>query len=184
MKQRFFANITGLMLSVLCVIHCILTPIFLASLPGLGLDWLANPGFHRTTALIGLAIGLWTLIPGWRIHQRHSVLVVGFLGLSVMNVSAFQEDSCCAAETETTECELQCCTTSGSQQPVLAATAPNDAASRDIVHETIFAVVSWLWHHPTVFGATLLAWAHCFNGGCQRACCNTKEEAPMELSIS
>lgn len=93
-----FTNLTGIILSLICVIHCLMMPLVIASLPAWGMGWLARPGFHQLLAVIGLAIGIWTLLPGWRQHRRHSVLALGFGGLMVMNFVAFQGGDCCSEE--------------------------------------------------------------------------------------
>jgi len=106
-ESRTLSNTAGFVLSIGCVIHCMLMPICLASLPSLGLSWLASPFVHQSLALVGIAIGLWTLVPGWRTHQRSSVLILALVGLSIMNYAAFAGDHCCSV---TEDSALpQCC---------------------------------------------------------------------------
>ncbi|MEW4487050.1 MerC domain-containing protein [Thalassoglobus sp. JC818] len=174
---RSLSNLTGLILSVACVIHCMLVPVFISSLSTWGLDWLASLYFHQVLAIVGVAIGIWTLVPGWRLHQRHSVLMWAALGLLVMNYSAFAGGDCCAAEAKTSgqetvsACQDSCCHT-----PVEVSLKDQSALG------SFSTAFSWLWQHPTAFGAACLAWAHCLNGGCTRKCCQREQKgnAPQE----
>ncbi|TWT35098.1 MerC mercury resistance protein [Thalassoglobus neptunius] len=163
---RSLSNLTGLILSVACVIHCMLVLVFISSLSSWGLDWLASLYFHQVLAIVGVTIGIWTLVPGWRLHRRHSVLMWAALGLVVMNYSAFAGGDCCAAVPESsgdeasTACQSSCCQSTVDVNLV-------DQSSLG----SFTTAFSWLWNHPTAFGAACLAWAHCLNGGCTRKCC-------------
>ena len=180
-SPRSLTNLTGLILSVGCVIHCMLMPLVLASLPAWGLSWLAGPQTHQVLALLGIAIGLWALLPGWRVHRRHAVLLLAGTGLLVMNYVAFFGDACCSADPSQASangslayCTESCCTVSLAENgnPPQTATQLNSSNVGAFI-----SVWNWLLHHPTAFGAALLAWAHCLNGVCGRACCRKQTAA-------
>lgn len=163
---RFGSNLTGLVLSGACVVHCMAMPLCLASLSSSGFGWLASPWVHQVLAILGVVIGLWALLPGWREHRRHYVVAIAAFGLSIMNYQAFAGDECCAEPVaeEAPACGHSCCppksaTPSPPPAEVTASLAPP-------------AVLAWLGEHPTAFGAGLLFLAHLLNGRCRCAGCN------------
>ena len=166
MFTRSMSNIYGLVLSMACVVHCILMPVCLASLPNWGLDWMASPYFHQVLAVLGVAIGIWALVPGWRRHRRHVVLLWAACGLLVMNYAAFAGDDCCATPAANSTAETKSCC-----QDSCCAVAKSEIEATQTESASFVPVWSWLWQHPTAFGALCLAWAHCLNGSCSRKCC-------------
>ena len=172
MAVRSVPNLSGFALSLACVIHCILMPVCLASLPSWGLSWLASPNVHKVLALVGVMIGMVTLVPGWRAHQRNSVLVFATVGLLIMNYSAFFGADCCTIPTADASavsqdcCHDTCCST---QAKVPQAVEKGDSQKSGL------PVWGWLFRHPTVLGATCLAWAHCLNGRCSSKCCQRNQ---------
>ncbi len=164
---RSAANVTGLVLSGVCVVHCMALPLCLSSLGTSEFGWLANPLFHQVLAVFGVLLGLWALLPGWRAHRRHSVLAFAAVGLAVMNYDAFAGGECCvepvvAAEPEASSaCGSSCC----SSKPV-AEPPQSGAAEASVVASAMLPPVAWLSQHPTVLGATLLFLAHLLNGRC------------------
>lgn len=71
----------GMLASVLCVVHCIATPIVALALPALA----ATEGV--THGLLGVAILLFALlafVPGLRTHGKHRVLMLGTLGVMLI----------------------------------------------------------------------------------------------------
>ncbi|MFK7818679.1 MAG: MerC domain-containing protein [Planctomycetaceae bacterium] len=165
-KPGSVTNLTGLLLSAGCVVHCMLMPLCIASLPKLGMGWLASSGFHQLLAVVGIVIGVATLLPGWRLHRRHRVLAFAATGLTIMNVAAFGGENCCAES---------CCQESHSEAVSTAYEVPvtNVGTEHAAVASPglISNVWEWLWAHPTAFGAALLAMAHFMNGSCSRSCC-------------
>lgn len=165
-QQGSVTNLTGLFLSAGCVVHCMLMPLCISSLPGLGLGWLASSGFHQLLAIVGIAIGVATLLPGWRSHRRHRVLAFAIGGLTIMNVAAFSGENCCndlCCENPHAETVNQPYETSDT----IVGTQHAAVGSPGLIN----TVWQWLWLHPTAFGATLLAMAHFMNGSCTRTCC-------------
>ncbi|WP_197993224.1 MerC family mercury resistance protein [Gimesia aquarii] len=178
---RSLSNLSGLILAVGCIIHCMMMPLLLASLPAWGLTWLVSPRLHQILALLGIGIGLWALLPSWRVHGRSTVILLAGSGLMIMNYAAFFGTECCQIHPNNQEtnqlpecCQDSCCSTSVSEkyknEEVVAITEKAD------VLVALLTFLNWLSSHPTAIGATLLAWAHCLNGLCGRACCQ-KESA-------
>ncbi len=184
-RARSWTNFSGLLLSIACVIHCMLMPLCLASLPAWGLEWLVSPLVHQSLALVGIGIGMATLIPGWRNHRRTSVLLIAFIGLGIMNYAAFAGGDCCSKPVAGSGCGASsCCHSTGCPAPTASTPeGPNSTASSiEATVGWLEGSVTWYWSHPTALGALLLAWAHCLNGGCTRKCCQQRSEAPVQLN--
>ena len=91
MMDRF-----GMLLSVLCMVHCAAMPFVLAWLPMLGASGLADESAHRWLAGGAMLLGATAFLPGFRTHRQWSVLALGVLGLSLITHAAFaHEDDCC-----------------------------------------------------------------------------------------
>ena len=72
----------GMTASTLCAIHCALVPIFLTTLPLLGLDFLANEWVEISMIAVSVVLGTLSLTMSYR-KQHHKllpfiVLVTGF----------------------------------------------------------------------------------------------------------
>jgi hypothetical protein len=84
----------GISASLICAIHCILLPLFLSSLPFLGIELLKNVVFEDMTVLISLVVGSWALYLGYRKKHRKSwpvlLFALGMIALLVSN-SLFRE---------------------------------------------------------------------------------------------
>jgi hypothetical protein len=89
----------GLLLSVLCLVHCMVMPLFIACLPVFGLEWLAADGFHRWLAVAAIIFGAMSFIPGYLRHRRAAVPFLGGLGLLVLcGAAAIGQEQCCTNE--------------------------------------------------------------------------------------
>ena len=188
------ANLTGLILSFGCVIHCMLMPLCIASLPKWGMGWLASSGLHQVLAVFGILLGLWTLVPGWRIHGRPAVMVSAAIGLAIMNYSAFFGENCCELPTNATEaaanktCEDcsecdQCEHDEGEPDGVAGSNDHSLVATATFSPNLGRRIWSFLWHHPTALGAALLGFAHLLNGSCTRGCCGKESDADTACDI-
>jgi len=60
----------GVAASVACAIHCAVVPLFITSLPLLGVNLVDNPGVEFTLLLAALVIGLFGLWHGFRLHHH------------------------------------------------------------------------------------------------------------------
>lgn len=79
-------------LSLLCVMHCILTPILLVSLPALtGSAILESEVIHLTLLFAVVPVSLFSLWIGYRSHQRLKIVTIGIIGLVVLVAAALLE---------------------------------------------------------------------------------------------
>ena len=74
------ADGAGVVLSVACGIHCLLTPILLLALPSLG-EAFHNPLVHKLIAVGVTIIAVPTLWRGYTRHRNVLPLILGFLGM-------------------------------------------------------------------------------------------------------
>lgn len=73
----------GIILSGLCVVHCVLG-VILVGLLGLGGEALLSPAIHRFGLVLALGVGLVSLGFGVARHGRLGPMVIGGLGLALM----------------------------------------------------------------------------------------------------
>lgn len=71
-------------LSLVCVVHCLLTPIAIIMLPALGATFLEDETFHYAILFLVIPTSLIALGLGCRKHGRLEIAVMGFIGLSVL----------------------------------------------------------------------------------------------------
>ena len=83
MRRR---DAVGMMISVLCLVHCLVAPLLIAAVPALGLGFLAVDGVHVAFAIAVLLAAVVALIPGYRQHHRVSVLALGATGVLAVTV--------------------------------------------------------------------------------------------------
>jgi len=88
MKSWFLKNLDyvswdriGMGLSVLCALHCLLTPVIILSIPFLARYYLAHPLFHLLLAAAIIPVGLIAFAAGIRHHHNWWVLALGLPGL-------------------------------------------------------------------------------------------------------
>lgn len=75
------ADYCGMTASVVCVLHCLATPVLLIAFPLLATGGDAD-GFHRAMALIVSAAALLALLPGFLAHRNAKILLIGTAGLT------------------------------------------------------------------------------------------------------
>lgn len=84
-KIQHLGDKTAISLSLLCLVHCLLVPVFLIAVPSLGAFWfLEHDTFHLLLLYFVVPIGLVALMMGYRHHRRGYVLAIGVLGLIVL----------------------------------------------------------------------------------------------------
>src|SRR4051812_3937505 len=71
----------GISASILCVIHCLLTPFVVLFTP-FASHFLSDHWFHILIAIIVFPVAVWALWNGYRRHHLARVLVLGGIGLS------------------------------------------------------------------------------------------------------
>lgn len=77
----------GVIASVLCAIHCALTPLLLIALPAFGKSW-SHPATHWGMALIVIPIAVFMMLKSYKKHHRKVVLYIGSLGILCIIVGA------------------------------------------------------------------------------------------------
>jgi hypothetical protein len=75
----------SMVVSALCVVHCIVLPLFLTTLPLWGMEVLENPFIETATVLVTLLAGGWAIGRGYiKFHQHLTAPVLFLLGLPLM----------------------------------------------------------------------------------------------------
>ena len=70
--------------SLLCAVHCALTPVLLAAIPSLGLSVWFGGGFERGFVAFVTVLGLCSLLWGYRRHRRFRALAMLLAGLAAL----------------------------------------------------------------------------------------------------
>src|SRR3546814_13001528 len=86
------ADLTGIFLSLTCLIHCLALPLAILLAPALS-RWIALPeGVHAAILLLALPAAAVAMRDGWRRHQRTmpAILAVTGLGLLALGLSAHE----------------------------------------------------------------------------------------------
>ena len=86
-KSHSRADRIGIIASVLCAIHCALTPVLLILLPTFGKAW-AHPSTHWGMALIVIPIAIFMVKKGYQKHGKKWIVVLGVLGVILIIVGA------------------------------------------------------------------------------------------------
>lgn len=76
----------GMGLSLLCALHCILTPLIILSLPILARYYLVHPIFHLILALVIIPVGLIAFVAGYRHHRKWITFALGVPGLVLVSL--------------------------------------------------------------------------------------------------
>nr|WP_283619696.1 MerC domain-containing protein [Alteromonas macleodii] len=85
-KVQFISDKLAMLLSSLCVIHCLLTPILLISIPALaGVSILNDETFHQILLFFVLPIGVFALSLGYLHHKNKWVVFAGVFGLTLLS---------------------------------------------------------------------------------------------------
>jgi hypothetical protein len=75
--------------SLLCAVHCALTPLVLAALPSLGLGLWAHHGIEFGLVMFVTLLGLSSLIWGYRTHRVFRALKLLLVGLTILWMGIF-----------------------------------------------------------------------------------------------
>lgn len=85
--SRLDADRLGVIASVLCAIHCAVTPFLLLILPSFGRVW-AHPASHWGMALLVIPVAATMVLRGFRRHRRRWVVGCGSLGILLVIAGA------------------------------------------------------------------------------------------------
>jgi MerC mercury resistance protein len=70
--------------SMICAVHCALTPVLLAAIPSLGLSVWLGDGFERGFVVFVTVVGLFSLLWGYRRHRAFRALTLLLVGLAIL----------------------------------------------------------------------------------------------------
>jgi hypothetical protein len=80
------SDFIGQALSVLCVIHCALTPVVLLLAPAVaGIFGNAHP----VLLMLVLGTAAWAFIPGYRHHHQRAPMLLGLAGITLLGLGTF-----------------------------------------------------------------------------------------------
>jgi len=80
----------GIVMSILCILHCAAAPILLFFLPAVATAFLSEEAFvHRTLYGLILLVAVFSFIPGYRIHKRLKPFAFFFIGLGCLTFATF-----------------------------------------------------------------------------------------------
>jgi hypothetical protein len=80
---------TAALLSGVCLVHCLLTPVVLTLLPVMGAVLFTHEAFHQLLLLFVLPTSLVGLWLGCRRHKNGAVAVLGGIGMALITLAAF-----------------------------------------------------------------------------------------------
>ncbi len=83
----------GMMLSGLCLVHCLALPLLLSMAPGLLDLFVENPRIHLIFAALVIPVGLLAFWPGYRAHRQSWVLGMGAVGLLCIGCGAVAHEA-------------------------------------------------------------------------------------------
>lgn len=75
----------GVGASLLCVLHCLITPLLVTTLPVVAAT---EEQMHSVFAIIILSLGMLAFIPGYQKHENKLILITGFMGVSLIIIAA------------------------------------------------------------------------------------------------
>lgn len=70
--------------SLVCALHCAITPLLLAAIPSLGLSVWLGDGFERGFVTFVTVLGLFSLVWGYRRHRAFRALGMLLFGLAAL----------------------------------------------------------------------------------------------------
>lgn len=74
-------DVTSMGLSMLCVVHCFLTPVLLVMTPAFLSMYLGSELFHLWLVLAVIPMSIFALTLGCRRHKRYKLLMLGLVGI-------------------------------------------------------------------------------------------------------
>ena len=73
----------GISASVLCLLHCLFTPVIVLFLPLVG-EKISHIWFHRIIFVVVLPVAVWAIYNGYQIHKNKRVVYLGAVGISFL----------------------------------------------------------------------------------------------------
>ena len=87
-KKRTYLDTAAVVLSGVCMLHCLALPVVLTVLPILNISLLEESIFHLLLLVFILPVSLIALSIGCRQHKDLVTLLLGVLGLSILTFTA------------------------------------------------------------------------------------------------
>jgi len=92
-------DLAGIGASLLCILHCVATPLLVIALPALEV---LERQTHAAFALGILCIGLLAFIPGYRRHRRSRVVLLGLVGFGMLTAGVLVPEGAMSETAEVT----------------------------------------------------------------------------------
>jgi hypothetical protein len=80
---------TGIVASVVCMIHCLAAPVVVTLLPAVRVAWLEHPLIHQVLAIAVILAVAASIVPAFLHHRRWPVIAVAAVGLGAVCWAAF-----------------------------------------------------------------------------------------------
>lgn len=88
-RQTSLGDGIGILVSGLCMAHCLLLPLAVSSLSVWGIEFLTGEATHQVLVFVLLAVGLLAFIPGYQCHGKFSVVLLAVSALLTLSFAAF-----------------------------------------------------------------------------------------------
>lgn len=86
----------GQVLSALCAVHCVATPVLVTVAPAAGS---VLGGAHPVLLVLVFVVALWAFVPGYRCHRNPAVVALAVAGLAFLSLAALVFEDNVIAET-------------------------------------------------------------------------------------
>ncbi len=74
----------GIAGSVLCVLHCVLTPFLIGYLSAVGMGFVGDEIVHKILAIVLLVVAVLAFAPGYKKHANKAVIAAGGAGVALI----------------------------------------------------------------------------------------------------
>ncbi len=87
-NQRKYLDTTAVLLSGVCLLHCLAIPLLLTIVPVINIQLLDEATFHLIMLVFILPVSVIALAIGCRQHKDPATLILGGIGLSILTATA------------------------------------------------------------------------------------------------
>lgn len=81
---QLLADKAGICLSVICIVHCVLTPVILLALPAMQMFEWWHGSMHVIFAVIIPLLALAAFVPGYKLHRDFRVFRIALVGFALV----------------------------------------------------------------------------------------------------
>ncbi|MEL6447470.1 MAG: MerC domain-containing protein [Pseudomonadota bacterium] len=89
LQKHTRADALGVMLSAICMLHCLLLPVLIAFGVGGAVTGLDSEWTHIVLLTVVVPVSAVAFVGGWIRHRRIAVLALGTLGVALLALAAF-----------------------------------------------------------------------------------------------